>query len=488
MRFLLIGCVLLLTMGASKKEQPALQTGIDAAIASDPAFGSAFLGIQITRLSDGKTLYARNADHLFVPASNTKLFTTALALTRLGPDYRFKTSVIAEDENLVLIGRGDPSMSARQYPYSKEPSDGNPLQAIEEFADQLVGGGLKKVQGDVIGDDTRYPWIPYPAAWSIEDRIWEYGAPVSALTLNDNRIDVVISPGTMEGDPAFISIKPAFELFTIQNRVVTTASGKREIFVHEGFDSTEIVFDGTIPIADSGETNQLAIPDPALFASQALRDALIRRGVDVHGRSAARHRYAGQQAEPLTGQELASRVSPPLIELLQVIDKVSQNLHAEIMLREVGAIRRNDGTAKAGLAELHDFLAEAGISETEYYFADGSGLSRMNLVTPSAVTKLLTYMYAMPHREQWMGLLPVGGEDGSLRYRFKGHPEARAIQAKTGSLSHVRALSGYAESARYGNVAFSIILNNYLAKDVEVSSFLDNIGLKLIPRSAKRVN
>jgi D-alanyl-D-alanine carboxypeptidase/D-alanyl-D-alanine-endopeptidase (penicillin-binding protein 4) len=202
----------------------------------------------------------------------------------------------------------------------------------------------------------------------------------------------------------------------------------------------------------------------------------------------ARHRFADEvtdlkHADALpadTGAEVARRTSPPLIELLQVVDKVSQNLHAEVMLREVGAVKQNIGSRQAGQEEMQAFLTDAGVSNDEYHLVDGSGLSRLTLVAPAAITKLLAHMYRSRFREQWMPLLPIAGVDGTLRNRFEGHPEARRIQAKTGSLSHVRALSGYAESAQHGTVAFSLIVNDSLASPADISAFLDTIGLKLV--------
>ncbi len=163
-----------------------------------------------------------------------------------------------------------------------------------------------------------------------------------------------------------------------------------------------------------------------------------------------------------------------------MVDKVSQNLHAEVMLREVGLVSGRSGSREGGLAEMHDFLAGAGISKDAYRFMDGSGLSRGTLVSPAAITKLLAYMYKSSNREVWMSLLPTAGVDGTLATRFQDHPEAQAIRAKTGSLSHIRAMSGYAESPRYGPLAFSFLVNNFDAPTVEVSHLLDQIGLALL--------
>lgn len=451
----------------------------------------------MVRLSDTKVLYARNQGKLFVPASNAKLFTTALALMRLGPDYRFLTSIVAEgtvepngrlNGDLVLVGGGDPSLSGRAYPYTTEPSDADPLLPLEQLADQAVATGLRSVSGDIVGDDTRYPWVPYPGAWNIEDEPWDYGAPVSALAINDNRIALSIAPGGAEGDPATIWLSPALEFLLVENRVQTTTGSHQAIHVERQAGSRQIVVWGEIGLEASPAIEQLAIPEPALFAAHALRDALQRRGVTIAGAAVARHRMLEDLADAARGEpppartatELARRTSPALIQLLQVVDKVSQNLHAEILLREIGAVRRQMGTIAAGSAEMLDFLNEAGIEAEQVHLHDGSGLSRNTLVTPQAVVNLLVHLYASGFRDEFMNLLPVGGEDGSLRRRFTGHPEARDIHAKTGTLAGIRALSGYALSRQYGPVAFSLLVNNAGAPGADLTKSLDEVGLKLL--------
>jgi serine-type D-Ala-D-Ala carboxypeptidase/endopeptidase (penicillin-binding protein 4) len=176
----------------------------------------------------------------------------------------------------------------------------------------------------------------------------------------------------------------------------------------------------------------------------------------------------------------AERTSPPLLELLQVVDKVSQNLHAEVLLREIAVAAGRPGSRPAGLGEMAEFLAGAGIPKSDYQFTDGSGLSRSTLVTPAAVSRLLAYMYQSGEREPWMALLPIGGLDGTLGSRFPGHPEARAIRAKTGTLDHVRALSGYADSPQYGPLAFSFIANNFEEPAPDVNRLLDELALALL--------
>ena len=432
-----------------------------------------------------------------MPASNMKLFTTALALIRLGPEYRFRTQIGSEAGidasgvlagDLMLAGGGDPSLSGREYPYQYHPGSSPnaeySLRAIEELADQLVGKGLKQVDGDIIGDDRRYVWEPSVDGWSFGDALWEYGAPVSALTVDDNSFAVTIRPGTHAGDLAQIVLNPNFEFFSIDNRVRTELGGTRKIEINGGSNGKQLHISGRIPRADPGVTELLAVSEPAQYAAQVLRDALVRRGIVIRGQAVARHRFSDETGDSPEGTALpvvlAERTSPPLAELLRVVDKVSQNLHAEIMLREVGVTMKHSGTREDGLEEMQEFLRQAGVSKDSYRFTDGSGLSRATLVSPAAITKLLAYMYKSTHRDLWIGLLPVGGVDGTLALRFEDHPEARAIVAKTGSLGHVRAMSGYANSREHGEVAFSVLVNNFDAPAIEVRRLLDQIGLALL--------
>jgi serine-type D-Ala-D-Ala carboxypeptidase/endopeptidase (penicillin-binding protein 4) len=477
---------------ASAASAASLAQEIDRALVSTQAARTAFWGIQVVDLDGARVLYRWNADHFFVPASNTKLFTTALALTRLGADFTFQTRVLADAPpdasgvvtGLRLVGGGDPNLSARAVPYQKGPITGNPLAAIEELADQIVARGVKRVAGDIVGDDTWYLWQPYAAGWEIEDPESDDGPPISALTINDNVLTMTLAPGAREREPAVLSLSPAIEYYRIDNRVLTVApGGERRVRLSRIPGSLDTRLWGTLPLGGREVNLAMSIEDPARYAAMALRGALEDRGVIVEGAAVARHLYPNEVADPAQGPavqpppgaELARRVSAPLLEDLRITDKVSQNLHAELALRAVGRARRNVGSFEAGLEELKAFLAEAGIAPEQYNFRDGSGLARLNLVTPAAVIGLLRYMYGGPHREQWIGLLPVGGQDGSLSNRFTDSAAAGRVYAKTGSLSHVSALSGYIHRANGRWVAFSILVNNYNVPAAEVRSVMDRI-------------
>jgi D-alanyl-D-alanine carboxypeptidase/D-alanyl-D-alanine-endopeptidase (penicillin-binding protein 4) len=240
---------------------------------------------------------------------------------------------------------------------------------------------------------------------------------------------------------------------------------------------------GTIPLRDRGQDLILGIEDPAEYAARALRQALEDRGIAVEGAATAQHQFPNEALDLtraaagslVSGFELARRVSAPLLEDLRVTDKVSQNLHAELALRAVGRERRNLGSFEAGLEELKTFVAEAGIEAEAYNLHDGSGLARLNLVTPATVVKLLRYMYASTTRDNWISLLPVGGQDGTLSTRFGDGSASGRVHAKTGSLAHVSALSGYVQKANGDWIAFSILVNNYNSRTADVRGVMDRI-------------
>jgi D-alanyl-D-alanine carboxypeptidase/D-alanyl-D-alanine-endopeptidase (penicillin-binding protein 4) len=460
---------------------------------SSTATRTAFWGIQIVDLESGRTLYELNPDRGFVPASNAKLFTTALALVRLGPEFTFQTRVLAgsgPDSDgriagpLTLAGGGDPNLSGRDIPYRMGSKGGNPLAALEDLAGQVAARGVKRVDGDIVGDDSWYVWQPYAEGWAVDDLQFDFGAPVSALSIDDNTVSLAVRPAARVGDPAELVLDPPVEYFRIGNRVRTApAGGPREIRFERDPGSREVRVWGSIPVRDRAETLLLGVEDPAAFAALAFRQALEARGIAVAGETLARHFFPNEAgdlkqgaAPPLNeGVELARRVSPPLIEDLRVTDKVSQNLHAELALRAVARARRGIGSRDAGLEEMAAFLAEAGIDPECCNFADASGLSRLDLLTPAAVVKLLRYMYALPARGNWVSLLPVGGRDGTLSARLGDGPAAGRIYAKTGTMSHVSALSGYARRQDGGWLAFSILANNYNARADEVRGAIDRI-------------
>jgi serine-type D-Ala-D-Ala carboxypeptidase/endopeptidase (penicillin-binding protein 4) len=483
----------LVAQAAAQTLASRLEHQIPAAIEASPAVRSAYWGIQIYDLATGRTLYSRNATHLFVPASNTKLFTAALALDRLGPDYRFQTRVLSTNppdaDGVIhgavrLVGGGDPNLSARAVPYQAKPGAPatDPLVHLEDLANQVAAHGVKRIEGPIVGDDTWYVWEPYPEGWTAGDLQYDYGAPVSALTINDNTITLSLQPGANSGELAQLNLVPVLEFYQIDNRVVTVpARGERKIHVDRQPGSDQIRVWGSLPVDGVSYAELLAIDDPAAYAALAMRRALESRGIVVTGGAEALHLYPGEvhpgdaqetAADPF---ELARHESAPLLDDLGITAKVSQNLHAELALRAVARARRGIGSQEAGIEEMKAFLGQVGIAEDAYSFHDGSGLDRADLVTPAAVIALLRYMYESPNRQSWIDLLPIGGKDGTLSGRLTDSGSAGRIHAKTGSLTHVAALSGYAQRPDGSWLAFSILVNNFNAPAGSIRSVIDRI-------------
>ncbi len=538
--FFALVLVLALQFSAVAAKKPAPKKDLTkeiTAILAQPQLDRAHWGIDAVDLDTGKALYAQNPDQLFLPASNTKLFTTAAALAIAGPDYRFHTTVEAESNidsqgrllgNLVIVGRGDPNISGRVLPYALKTERTPPhTQILEELADQVAKSGLKTVDGDLIGDDTYYAFERYAEGWALDDLQWSDGAPVSALSFNDNLVFVNILPGVLPGDKALITVEPDTGYYELDNRIVTSAAGiTRKIGIHRDPGSKKIVLWGSLPLGDAGMKESLAIEDPAEFVALLFRSLLGQRGITVHGTARARHGDGAQfftpqvpppaaatpesnpsatsvppasampeasasPAQSTTGTEpqavssssnkvLAEHISSPLLDDIRVINKTSQNLHAELALRLVGKLHGNNGSFEGGVAAVKQFLLQAGLKDDEFTFLDGSGLSRRDLVTPAATIQLLIYVSRQPWGPAFEESLPVSGVDGSLADRFLNTPAAGLVNAKTGSLSHVNALSGYGETQTGKRFVFSIFCNNHNLPGSKVLAAIDSVVQLLV--------
>jgi D-alanyl-D-alanine carboxypeptidase/D-alanyl-D-alanine-endopeptidase (penicillin-binding protein 4) len=478
MKKLLAVCCFVLSLSllaAAPPNKSALAARIDKLLDEGPA-AQAHWGVLAVDLKDGRVVFARNEHKLFAPASNTKLFTTAAALETLGPKFTFRTTVEAAAPpaegqvagDLVLVGRGDPNLSPRVVPYpGRAEYSGAPTIAIDKLADQLFAAGLRSVGGDVVGDDTYFLFERYPDGWTVDDTLWDYGAPVSALTINDNELWLTVEPGDKPGDAAQVKLEPLAG-FSIENRIRTVEKGApRRVQINREPGSRLLELWGDIPMGEPDFHQRLAMDDPAELAARYLRDALIAREVTIRGGVKVRHRRGIDVVEPAPAAPpfvLATLESLPLAEDLKVINKVSQNLHAEMLLRTMG-----------GLEARKAFLLKAGLAPDEFYFLDGSGLSRADVVAPAATVRLLTYMAASENREIWLDTLPVAGTDGSLPNRLKTPCTLGKIQAKTGSYRHTSALSGYMTTSHGHRLVFSIMVNNYNMPARDATGVMDKV-------------
>ncbi|MFP5227147.1 MAG: D-alanyl-D-alanine carboxypeptidase/D-alanyl-D-alanine-endopeptidase [Acidobacteriota bacterium] len=497
-----------------KKARPAhrhipLSASIQQILA-DPAVARAHWGISVVTLQ-GKPVYALNDAQFFEPASNAKLFTTSAALSMIPSSATWTTNAVTSGTldasgtltgDVRLLGAGDPTLSGRAYPWAgKTERPDPPLQALEAMADQIVARGVKTITGNIIGDDSWFVWERYGGSWAWDDLQWDYGAPVSALTVNDNVVFLNVtpagpaSPSAANTSPLVVAWNPDVPYYNLENSLTLAPPGRA---AHSGIDrapgSLNIRLFGSITA--NGMHEGLAIEDPAQFAAIALRQMLLARGVTVKGRAQVWHRLSTDTedyraevdqpvalhpldlatiAPPVTGLTvLATHVSPPLVEDITVTNKVSQNLHAELYQRLLGRLEGQDGSIAQGARVVRQFLINAGVDPGDFLFYDGSGLSGEDLVTPRAATTLLAWDARQPWGQVLRSSLPIGGVDGTLSGRFDGALRGKVF-AKTGTLSEVNALSGYLTAASGRTLVFSIFCNDHQPTGDAARNAMDRI-------------
>src|SRR5438477_1022746 len=428
---------------ASKKATAKFASRAEALLATTPTSKGEW-GLLVVDAESGETLYEQNADKYFVPASNMKLFTTALALAKLGPEYRFHTTLETQgavssegvlNGDLTLAGRGDPNLSNRKFPYElKEEFDGPPQKVLVELADALVTKGVREISGDVIGDDSYFPRERYPNGWEIDDMVWEYGAAISAIVVDDNTVQLTLTAGEKARDRVESVVMPTTPECTVENQVVTSAVGvKADLTLKREPGSNVVTVIGTLPAKSNPRKLTLAIQEPALHAAAMLKRLLEDRGIKVGG-------VARQLSMPPGAPNGETRVviaehnSIPLGESVKLVNKISQNLHTEMLLR-TAARQSGVWTTPEDLANFPaTFYAAAGIPSGDVVQTDGSGLSRHDLVTPRALVALLRYAQKQPWFAAYFDSLPVAGTDGTLEDRMKNTIAVGRLHAKSGSV------------------------------------------------------
>ena len=447
----------------------ALARGIDQAIdASD--LTRARWGVFVVSMKDGRVLVSRNGDKLFTPASNMKIYTTAVALDLLGADYRWRTSVYADkqpdaggviDGNLTLYGRGAPDL------------DSNSKKGLASLADQLYQRGVRQVRGSIIGDDSYFRGELYGLGWQWNDLQWYFGAEPSALAIDENSVELTIAPASKVGNSATLTLNRGANYLHLANHTMTAErDATTTIGINRGLSDGELLVWGDFPVGGRPFSAFLSVPKPALWAATLFKAALIARGIKVEGEARSRDFRVAEsdKFDPQKAFEIAEENSAALSEIVRHTNKESDNLYAELILRTLGKERgasapdpdprkdRERGDDEAGTAVVKAWLDRNGVGTDDLAIRDGSGLSRLDLVTPEATARLLVAIARTSSATAFRDSLPIAGRDGTLGERLSR--EAGRVFAKTGTLTYDHSLSGYAVTPTTEILAFSIFCND----------------------------
>ena len=454
---------------SKQPEDRALAQAIDRVI-DGSEMTQARWGVFVLSMKDGRVLYSHDGDKLFTPASNMKVYTTAAALDLLGADYRWRTSVYADKQpdsggfiegDVTLFGRGAPDLDS----YGKN--------GLASLADQLYQHGVRKVSGNIVGDESYFRSELFGLGWQWNDLQWYFGAEPSALTLDDNSLELKISPDNKIGNAATLTLnRSANYLHLINNTRTVARDATTTIGINRGLSDHELRVWGDFPIGGRPFTAYLSIPNPALWAATVFKEALIARGIKVDGEARSRDFRVAEteKFDPQKAVELAQEYSKTLDEIVRKTNKESNNLYAELILRTLGKERgssapdpdprknRERGDDEAGTAVVKSWLDHNGIPSDGLAIRDGSGLSRLDLVSPEATARLLLAIARTNAASAFHDSLPIAGRDGTLGPRLL--PETGRVSAKTGTLTYTHSLSGYATTENSEVLAFSIFCND----------------------------
>ncbi|MEI2720378.1 MAG: D-alanyl-D-alanine carboxypeptidase/D-alanyl-D-alanine-endopeptidase [Gemmatimonadales bacterium] len=483
--------LLLVAMLAASAPLPAqsLTKRLDARL-DGPGLDRLLWGVAVTDL-DGHLLYGRNADRLFIPASNTKLVVATVAAALFDPGFTVATSLYGTGPvidgvlqgDLVLYGRGDPTFSRRCYDVDESVAgvcDTDPAAKMVELARQLRARGVRSIAGDLVGDGSYFePTVVHPS-WEGYDLNWWYAAPVSGLGFNDNSVDFRITAGDTVGIPPRVTMSPEIGVGRLELRAETGPKGSRSTFdILRSEDGGGWIASGAIPAGAAARTENAAVVDANRFAALALRRELAAEGIIVRGATRSTTdslSYRHARSAPA----LAEVRSRPVSDWIFPILNSSQNWFAEMLLKQVGKQFGNAGSWEEGRRVTRRFLIDSmKVDSTEIAVEDGSGLAANNLIAPRAFTTMLSYIRKHPRYEVIASALPQSGAAGSLRRRFIGTPLEGRVRAKSGTISRVNTLSGFVERSDGRVLVFSIQANHHTLGSTRMIAAIDSIVVEL---------
>ncbi|MBN3868397.1 D-alanyl-D-alanine carboxypeptidase/D-alanyl-D-alanine endopeptidase [Gluconobacter kondonii] len=423
---------------------------------------------------DGKVLFSRNASGRFIPASNTKLFTTAAARAELAAlDHEASTHpttlLLAPrrhgSPNLILRGSGDAVLS--DYAACK-------TDCLKTLANAVSAKGLKHIHA-VIADDRLFTDERWGDGWSWNNLPTQWGTAVSALTLNDNTTELTVQPGAHPGDRPIAHWSAPDEGLSLLNQALTVPDGKPELSFEKRPGENRVVLTGTLPLIAPAQSLKIGLDDPALSTARHFKSLLHDAGIRVQTVQ-VRHRLTKTTSDTPTPDAsiLATLPAPDLKDDIRNLLKVSQNLHAELLLRRLALVHGN-GSVADGLAERSRALAALGLSAAGVALYDGSGMSPYNRVTPQSVIQLLRIADLQPWGADWRDDLPLAAQDGTLAHRFIGTPVADHLHAKTGTLAATHSLSGYLRTMHGQTLLIAIFANDIPDDLPDATKIMDDL-------------
>lgn len=466
------------------RESPATFRRAADSLLADPRYRHAFLGVLVVDPERGDTLYSHNAGKLFMPASNQKLLTGAVALSQLGPEFRFSTSIVADGSigdgvlhgNLRISGTGDPSVSDRMA--------GDAMIPLRAMAESLHSRGVTRVTGALVNGTDVFPDAAWGFGWSWDDTDFPYSAGVDELFFNEGFTEVRVRAGRIAGDPVEVRSAPNVRFPRLRSEATTVAAGspiprhRRLAVHHDSADRRLVIVSGDLPAGDSARLELSWRDQPQAFL-EALHTALAERGIAVDGGTSDQRVATNGVGHEPSGTLLFSWSSPPLRDVLAAFEKPSQNQIGEILLKTLGRSRTGVGSADSGARVVREQLLAWGAREDGVVVRDGSGLSRYNVVSPETIVRVLDAMRRSPHFEVFHRALPVAGVDGTIRSRMRGTPAEGNVHAKTGTLNMVRSLSGYVTAGDGRLLLFSLMANHFTVPTRDIDALHEALAVRL---------
>ncbi len=443
---------------------------------NDSLFQHAHWGVLIKSLKTGEVWYERNADKMFMPASNEKILTSSASLIELGPDFTFETYLTYNGEikdsildgDLIVFGNGDPTLYNR--------FNNNPKDVFIKWSEDLKSLGIRKITGNIIGDDNAFDDNHLGYGWSFDGLDAWYSAEVGALQLNENYVDLKIIPPATINDSLQIIPNLLSGFYEIKNQTEIIDTGRSVISIERPFGTNTIFIKGQIKTGDQPFEDSPSLTNPTLFYVTVLKEVLEEEGIEITGEAIDCDDMENWDHKPEDFMQLSIHKSPPLNKILSGLMKRSQNMYAETMVRVLGWNEYGLGSFQNGKKVVERVLKNNfGIEPDTYAFMDGSGLTRYNYVSPNQIVKIMEGMTKHKYWEVWKDILPIAGVDGTLKNRMKGTFAEGNVRAKTGTISNVRGLSGYVTTDDGEQLVFSFLVNGHLLSSKDTEDVTDSV-------------